>query len=101
MTKAISILSKTIAVAMATFVLLEVSFRLYHYTNPVFVFPDNSDNRFRGKPFAPDFDFNLNSLGFKDLEFNRERTPGSIRIAAIGDSFVLVPSHIGTIFSRS
>jgi hypothetical protein len=88
MAKAIGILGKTIAVAMATFVLLEMSFRLYHYINPVFVFPDNSDNRFRGKPFAPDFNFNLNSLGFKDVEFNKEKAPVTLRIAAIGDSFV-------------
>jgi hypothetical protein len=46
-----------------------------------------SDNRFRGKPFAPNFDFNLNSLGFKDVEFTTERPPGTIRIAAVGDSF--------------
>lgn len=72
---------------MVTFVLLEMVFRLYHYINPVFIFPDNSDNRFRGKPFAPDYDFNLNSLGFKDIEFSKEKAPSTVRIAAIGDSF--------------
>jgi hypothetical protein len=63
--------------------------RLYHYIFPVFIFPDNSDNRFRGKPFDADFEgFTLNSRGFKDTEFELVKSPDSIRIAGIGDSFV-------------
>jgi hypothetical protein len=77
-----------IIIFMLTFALLEGSFRLYHYFFPVFIFPDNSDNRFRGKPFDVLFGFKLNSRGFHDTEFQQEKTPGSIRIVGIGDSFV-------------
>jgi len=71
-----------------TFALLEGTLRLYHYFSPVFIFPDNSENRFRGKPFDSNFGFTLNSRGFHDVEFQQEKTPGSIRIVGIGDSFV-------------
>jgi hypothetical protein len=72
---------------MLTFALMEGSLRLYHYS-PVFIFPDNSENRFRGKPFVSNFGFTLNSRGFHDTEFQPEKLPGSIRIVTIGDSFV-------------
>lgn len=77
-----------VVIIMLTFVLLEGSLRLYHYVFPSFIFPDNSDNRFRAKPFASDYEFTLNSRGFKDTEFQPEKPPGSIRIVGIGDSFV-------------
>jgi SGNH hydrolase-like domain, acetyltransferase AlgX len=73
---------------MLTFALLEGSFRLYHYFSPVFIFSDNSDSRFRAKPFDLNFGFTLNSRGFHDTEFQQVKTPGSIRIVGIGDSFV-------------
>ena len=81
-------LGTTVVIVLITFVLLEGSLRLYHYLNPVFVFSDNSEYRFRGKPFAANYDFNLNSRGFKDVEFAKERGPNTRRIAGIGDSFV-------------
>jgi hypothetical protein len=77
-----------VIIFMLTFALLEASLRFYHYFYPVFIFPDNSDNRFRGKPFDSNFGFSLNSKGFHDTEFRQEKTPGSIRIVGIGDSFV-------------
>jgi hypothetical protein len=43
--------------------------------------------RFRGKPFAPFWNFHLNSRGFNDVEFSAHKTPGTIRILGIGDSF--------------
>ena len=46
-----------------------------------------SYNRFRGKPFAPFWNFHLNSRGFNDVEFSTHKTPGTIRILGIGDSF--------------
>ena len=46
-----------------------------------------SYNRFRGKPFAPDWNFHLNSRGFNDVEFSTHKAPGTIRILGIGDSF--------------
>ena len=77
-----------VIVFMLTFALLEGSLRLYHCFSPVFVFPDNSDNRFRGKPFDSHYGFTLNSRGLHDTEFQQEKRPGLIRIVGIGDSFV-------------
>jgi hypothetical protein len=62
--------------------------RIYQHVNPTFVFPDRSYNRFRGKPHGDDYNFKLNSKGFKDVEFEKHKPPGSIRIIGIGDSFV-------------
>ncbi len=78
-----------VIIFVVTFLLLEGSFRLYHHISPVFIFPDNSHNRFRNKPFDYDYDdFRLNSRGFKDIEPQATKPQGSIRIAGIGDSFV-------------
>ena len=77
-----------VIICILTFALLEGSLRLYHYISPLFIFPDNSDNRFRGKPFDSNYGFTLNSRGFHDTEFQQDKTPGSIRIVGIGDSFV-------------
>ena len=60
--------------------------RIYHYVKPTMIFYDSSYNRFRGKPHAPDWDFKLNSRGFKDKEFT-EKKPNVYRIIGIGDSF--------------
>ena len=54
---------------MIAFLLGEIFLRIYQQVNPTFLFPDRSYNRFRGKPYADDYDFKLNSKGFKDLEF--------------------------------
>ena len=77
----------TIAVIIITFIFLETVLRLYHSVNPLFVFPDNSDTRFRGKPYGDDYDFILNSKGFKDTEFRSEKVNGTRRFVGIGDSF--------------
>jgi hypothetical protein len=78
---------KALLIIIITFLSAELSLRLYHYFNPVFVFPSNSYDRFRRKPFSPDYTFRLNSKGFKDIEFNKEKEPGAYRILGIGDSF--------------
>jgi hypothetical protein len=93
--KVFSFIRDAVIIFMLTFALLEGAFRLYHYFSPVFIFPDNSDNRFRGKPFDLNFGFKLNSRGFHDIEFQQDKAPGSIRIVGIGDSFVFgaVPYH--------
>ena len=75
-------------VLVITIALTEIAFRVYNHFQPSFVFPDTSYNRFRGKPNAADYDFHLNSRGFKDLEFTKEKKPGVYRIVALGDSFV-------------
>jgi hypothetical protein len=83
----LSIVTILIGVGCA-FILGEILLRIYQHFNPTFVFPDRSYNRFRGKPYADDYDFHLSSKGFKDLEFEKRKTPGDIRIIGIGDSFV-------------
>lgn len=74
-------------IIVITFLLAEVSLRVYHYFNPTFIFYSNSYNRYRGKPYANDYsDFRLNSRGFKDKEFIEKK--GKVyRIIGIGDSF--------------
>ena len=67
--------------------LTEIAFRIYNKINPSFIFYDLSYNRFRGKANARDYDFTLNSKGFKDVEFNQRKASGIYRILGIGDSF--------------
>jgi len=74
-------------VPLSTVLLLEASLRVYDYFSPSFVFPDNSHNRLRGKPFSNDYGFQLNSKGFKDIEYTPHKSSGVYRIAAFGDSF--------------
>src|ERR1041384_3891860 len=80
-------LRQTFIILLITFVLAEVAFRVYNYVHPSFIFYDSSYNRFRGKPHAPDFDFHLNSKGFKDVEFNLKKDEGTYRVVGLGDSF--------------
>lgn len=70
-----------------TFILAEATIRVYRHFIPTFIFYDQSYNRFRGKPGAADYDFTLNSKGFKDVEFEQVKEPGVYRILALGDSF--------------
>lgn len=64
----------------------EAAIRIFHFFHPLFIFYDDSYNRFRGRPFSQDFDFKLNSHGFKDTEFSAKKS-STFRILAIGDSF--------------
>lgn len=75
-----------IIILVISFLLGEFIFRVYNSFNPLFIFYDNSYNRFRGKPFADDWDFKLNSQGFKDVEFPRQNNQ-KYRILGVGDSF--------------
>ena len=81
------IIGQTALIALITFVMSEITLRIYNKINPSFVFYDSSYNRFRGKANAPDYDFKLNSQGFKDLEFTVEKPAQTHRILGIGDSF--------------
>lgn len=85
--KLISLSAQALIVLLVTFVLAEITIRIYKQFFPTFIFYDHSYNRFRGKPGAADYDFVLNSKGFKDIEFKREKEPGTYRILALGDSF--------------
>ena len=64
-------------IVLVTVALGEVSLRLYNYADPLPIFYSDSYNRFRGKPFAPDWSFHLNSRGFKDVEFSTNKTGSS------------------------
>jgi hypothetical protein len=65
----------------------ELSLRIYNYFDPLPIFYSDSYNRWRGKPFAPNGSFHLNSKGFNDVEFNIKKAAGTTRILGIGDSF--------------
>ena len=48
------ILGQTALIALITFVMSEITLRIYNKIDPSFVFYDSSYNLFRGKPNAPD-----------------------------------------------
>ena len=84
-----SIFKKIVFWGFYTFFLVlivEVGLRIFDYVYPNSIFYDDSYNRYRGVPNAPDYDFKLNSKGFKDVEFPVERS-NKYRILGIGDSF--------------
>jgi hypothetical protein len=74
-------------IVLVTLGLGELSLRIYNYFDSLPIFYTDSYDRFRGKPFSPDFSFHLNSRGFKDVEFSTSKAPGTIRILGVGDSF--------------
>jgi hypothetical protein len=77
--------AKDLAIVVTISILLaEIVLRGYAHFSPVFFLYDDSYNRFRGRPFADDWDFKLNSQGFKDVEFGGKQ---GYRIVALGDSF--------------
>ena len=78
---------EVLIVILITVALAELSLRIYNSVDPLPIFFSDSYNRFRGKPFAPDWSFHLNSRGFKDVEFSPTKDAGTIRILGIGDSF--------------
>ena len=74
-------------IVLITVALGELGLRIYNSIDPLAIFYSESYNRFRGKPFSPFWNFHLNSRGFNDVEFSAHKTPGTIRILGIGDSF--------------
>ena len=74
-------------IALSTVALGEVGLRIYNSIDPLPIFYSGNPDRFRGKPFAPFWNFHLNSRGFNDVEFSAHKTLGTIRILGIGDSF--------------
>jgi hypothetical protein len=74
-------------IILITFALGELGLRIYNYMNPLPIFYTESYNRWRGKPFAPNGSFHLNSKGFNDVEFSAKKVAGTTRILGIGDSF--------------
>lgn len=82
---------------VVAFAFAEILLRVADRVRPSVVFPTRSYLRFRPPPHAHDYDFRLNSRGFKDVEFSRSPTPGLPRVAVIGDSVVFgaVPYRAG------
>lgn len=74
-------------VIVITALMAEIVFRVYDKFNPNLIFSSDSYNRFRGKPFAKDYQFRLNSKGFKDIEHAKDKKQNIFRIIGIGDSF--------------
>jgi hypothetical protein len=75
-------------IVLITVALGEISLRIYNSIDPLPIFYSDSYNRYRGKPFSPDWNnFHLNSRGFKDVEFNTRKAADVTRILGIGDSF--------------
>lgn len=81
------IFRRGLVIFLISFLLLEITLRIYNYIIPSYFFYSDSYNRFRGKPFGHDWDFNLNSRGFKDVEFSDKKDLTILRIVGIGDSF--------------
>ncbi len=84
--KAVRLLGQAVCISLITVVLAEVALRLYDYVHPLFIFYDDSYNRFRGQPHAEVWGFPLNAEGFNDLEFEPKKA-GVYRIIGLGDSF--------------
>ena len=85
--KVARVLLRVLVIILISFVTAEVGLRIYNHFDPLPIFYDHSYNRFRGKPFAQTPGFRLNSKGFKDVEYQKEKKPGTFRILGIGDSF--------------
>jgi len=81
-----SILLNTVVIALIAFSMGEIALRIYNHFLPSFIFYSGSYDRFLGKPLANDWDFKLNSQGFKDGEFT-EKKGNTYRVLGIGDSF--------------
>lgn len=80
--------AKLLFAAALAAALTELGLRALAKTDSRLRFLTGGYNRFRGLPHGKDFDFRLNSQGFKDVEFEEKKRPGARRIIGIGDSFV-------------
>ncbi len=85
--KMLKLLFNIAIISLIALSLAEIALRLCHKIYPSYIFYENSYNRFRGKPFADDYDFRLNSRGFKDVERKKEKEPNVYRILGLGNSF--------------
>jgi hypothetical protein len=83
----LSLSRDALMITLITVALGELGLRIYNYFDPLPIFYSESYNRWRGKPFAPNGSFHLNSKGFNDVEFKEKKVAGTTRILGIGDSF--------------
>lgn len=66
---------------------IEVCLRLFNYVHPTSIFFREDYNQYRGVPNSDSYGYKLNAHGFKDVEFQAVKKPGTYRIVGIGDSF--------------
>jgi len=64
----------------------EIFLRIYYASNPEIILYSKSYESGKGIAHIADYDFHLNSRGYKDTEFT-EKKQDSYRILALGDSF--------------
>jgi len=83
----------------ATLVLAEGALRVYYTTTGGSFLGAQHENPFARKLVADLFGFRPNSLGYNDAEFSLQKRTGTLRVAAIGDSFFVseVPRPQGVI----
>jgi lysophospholipase L1-like esterase len=86
-------LGLALAGALCVLLLAELAVRLFGLGpefqvvhRRVFQLSDNPLLEYELRPGAPDGDGRINSAGFRDREFAREKPPGVFRIVVIGDS---------------
>lgn len=84
--RARSILLNVLVALISTLLTAEAALRIYDQIRPSAVYYRQSYKRFMPNPTDPYYGGEINSLGFKDREFVRDRDP-AVRIATIGDSF--------------
>jgi lysophospholipase L1-like esterase len=80
------ICTTVLGVLLVTLLLLEAGLRIYHHIKPSYIFSEDTF-RFHGKPHSNFYGFKLNSLGYHDTEFKKEKADTTYRIVALGDSF--------------
>jgi hypothetical protein len=91
--RALRVTAQVLLISLITFVLTEISFRVYAHAVPSFIFHGSaysrSYNTYRGKPNSGDYDSKLNSHGFKGKDYTLAKPAQTYRILAVGDSFTV------------
>src|SRR5262245_22620096 len=85
--KWLTAIRQTMIIVAITIVVCELGLRVFNQVYPLPFFYSSSYNRFRMKPHSSYYDFQLNSRGFHDVEFDIEKKPGAFRAVGLGDSF--------------
>lgn len=74
--------------------IIEIGLRLFNYIHPTSIFHREDYNQYRGEPLSDSYGYRLNSHGFKDVEYAKDKPQGTYRIVGVGDSFTFgVPPY--------
>jgi hypothetical protein len=84
-------------IVLITGALGEVGLRIYNSIDPLPIFYSGNPDRFRGKPFASFWNFNLNSRGFNDVEFSTHKPQEQFALSALEIASPLASYHTNTI----